>query len=154
MVQLLRRWSVLAALMLWQGGFTFYGAFVVPIGAEILGSHLDQGFITQQVTNRLNLIGALTLPILAWDVAACSGGRRWRLASWGFLAVTLGGLLGLHLRLDAMLDAEQQDILDPEAFRTTHQLYLLVSTVQWALALASLAQALWAWRKQDAQHAS
>ncbi len=150
MVKLLRRLVVLAALMLWQGGFTFYGAFVVPIGAEILGSHLDQGFITQRVTNRLNVIGAVALAILAWDVAVCPAGRRWRWASWGLLVASLCGLLWLHTSLDGLLDAEQQDILDPEAFRENHQLYLLVSTLQWVLALTSLAQALWAWRRQDA----
>ena len=67
MLTLLRRFSVIAALMFWQGGFTFYAAVVVPIGQENLG-HEEQGFITREVTNYLNLAGAAALLLLAWDV--------------------------------------------------------------------------------------
>ena len=67
---LLRRFLVLVALMFWLGGFTFYAAVVVPVGQEDLGSHLEQGFITRQVTKYLNLSGAIALLLLAWDVVA------------------------------------------------------------------------------------
>jgi hypothetical protein len=43
MIAMVRRFLVLAAVMFWQGGFTFYEAVVVPVGSEILGSHQDQG---------------------------------------------------------------------------------------------------------------
>ena len=82
--------------------------------------------------------GLLVRQALAFGQLGIAGGNAW----WIAMAAC---------RLDGMLDAEQHDILDPEAFRAAHQQYLLVSTVQWILALVSLAQALWAWRKQDAK---
>src|SRR5437899_2231150 len=59
MIAQLRRFTVLIALMFWQGGFTFYAAVVVPIGQEELGSHESQGFITRGVTNYQNRAGAI-----------------------------------------------------------------------------------------------
>ena len=46
--------------MLWQGGFLFYAAVVVPTGTEVLGS-FEQGRVTRHVTDWLNGIGAVTL---------------------------------------------------------------------------------------------
>ena len=66
---ILRRFLVLIALFFWQGGFTFYAAVVVPVGQQVLHSHLRQGFVTQQVTNYLNLTGAIALVPLAWEAA-------------------------------------------------------------------------------------
>jgi len=154
MLQLLRRFGVVAALMFWQGGFTFYAAVVIPLGADALGGHLEQGFITRRVSNYFNLAGAVALPILAWDVAASSDTVRWRRrlrwSLWGVLLATLAGLLWLHVRLDALLDADQHLILDQEAFRTQHRLYLNISTVQWVAGLAALALCLGAWRAENA----
>src|SRR2546428_9021513 len=76
MVTFLRRFLVLAALMFWQGGFTFYAAVVVPVGQQVLGSDLEQGFITRQVTQWLNVAGAVALVPLAWDVLAAERRRR------------------------------------------------------------------------------
>ena len=67
---LARRYLVLAALLFWQGGFTFYAVVVVPVGQEVLGSHKEQGFITREVTKYLNWAGAIALVPLAWDLAA------------------------------------------------------------------------------------
>ena len=76
MLILFRRFLVLVALMFWLGGFTFYASVVVPVGQRELGSHLEQGFITRQVTNYLNLSGAVALVVLAWDVAASRESSR------------------------------------------------------------------------------
>src|SRR5438876_4032563 len=108
MPTLVRRFLVLAALMFWQGGFTFYAAVVVPVGQAELGSHLQQGFITREVTNYLNLSGAAALMFLAWDVAASkekSRTIRWtRWTAWLGMAAILVPLLCLHQHLEQLLD--------------------------------------------------
>src|SRR5437899_8924195 len=101
MLTLARRLLVLAALMFWQGGFTFYSAVVIQVGAEVFHSHLDQGFVTQRVSNYLNLAGAAALPLLAWDVLASRDvrwRRRLRWAVWAVLAGTLALLAWMHVR--------------------------------------------------------
>jgi hypothetical protein len=152
MGQLLRRFTVAATLMFWQGGFTFYAAIVVPTGADVLGGHLEQGFVTRRVTNYLNLAGAAALPVLAWDVASSSDVVRWRRrlrwAIWALLVATLAGQVWLHVRLDRLLDAGEHVILDRAAFRWEHGFYLNVSTVQWFAGLIALFLSLWAWRAE------
>jgi hypothetical protein len=153
MLTLIRRFLVLAALMFWQGGFTFYSAVVIHIGADVLGSHLPQGFITRYVAMWLNVAGAITLPLLAWDTAVSSDRNRWRRrlrwALWGVLLVTLAALVPLHGRVDSALDAERMRILDRPSFEVEHQRYLFVATAQWAAALVALAASLAAWRAED-----
>jgi hypothetical protein len=153
MLTLSRRVLVLAGLLFWQGGFTFYSAVVVPVGRDVLGSHTRQGFVTRRVTDYLNLAGALALPVLAWDAAACRGRsalrRRVRWAAWAGMALTLGALAWMHPRLDALLDPSTFHVLDPEAFRVWHRCYLVTSTAQWACALAYGLLMVLAWREQD-----
>jgi hypothetical protein len=151
----LRRFVVVAALMFWQGGFTFYAAVVVPVGQEVLGSHLDQGLITRRVTRYLNLSGAAALVLLAWDGLASRDSHAWRRLgrwfAWAGLALTLGVLFWLHPRLDALFDPEAARILDRASFRTGHRWYLWVSTVQWGFAIAYAVVTLMVWRAADAQ---
>jgi hypothetical protein len=153
MVQLLRRFLVVAGLMFWQGGFTFYGAVVVPLGAEVLDSHLKQGFITRRVTNYLNLAGAVVLPVLFWDVLADADPARWRRrlrgGAWLVAAVTLGLLVWWHERLEVLLDPQQLAILDRPKYLERHEEYLFISTVQWAACLVGLTLTLWGWRAAD-----
>jgi hypothetical protein len=144
----LRRLLLLLALMFWQGGFMFYGAVVVPVGAEVLGSHREQGRVTRAVTHYLNAAGVVALALWAWDLAAGGGGRlRW--AVWGALAATLGLLAWLHLRLDALLDPGTAAVLDAAPFQPWHRCYLLVSTAQWALSVLLAALTVRAWWKAD-----
>jgi len=157
MLNLLRRFSVIAALMFWQGGFTFYAAVVVPVGQENLG-HEEQGFITREVTNYLNLAGAAALLLLAWDVVETADESRWRLwcrwLSWAGLLGTLAALVWLHPHLDRLLDLEARQILNSEArrlFRPRHRMYLWLSTAQWICAVVYLVITLLAWKAQDCQ---
>jgi len=150
-ITVLRRFLLVLALMFWQGGFMFYGGVVVEVGAVVLGSHRTQGFVTQAVTNYLNVAGAVALAVWAWDVAAGRAGieRRLRWVAWVALVVLLGVLVLLHPRLDAHLEADGFRVLDARAYHRLHQMYLFTSSVQWAGALVLLALTLRAWRAED-----
>jgi hypothetical protein len=153
--QLVRRYIVLVALMFWQGGFLFYSAVVVQIGQKVLDSPSDQGFITRQVTDYLNLSGAICLLLLAWDLISGgdpSRGRRW--ARWSLvliMAATLGLLVYLHARLDAQLDPVHRIVLYDREFYPLHRMYLWTQTVQWGAAMLYVALLIWAWRAEDAK---
>ena len=152
MGKIARRFLVLLVLMFWQGGFMFYGAVVVTVGTEVLGSHLQQGLITQRVTNYLNLAGLLALAVCAGEIAwteAASPTRRLRWLTWFFLLLAHGWLLWLHLRLDELIDGET--ILDPTTFKSLHRWYLNLSTFQWATSMAFLGTTLWTWKNADAR---
>ena len=123
----------------WYSGSFSSGAVVVPVGAGVLGSHRKQGFITRSVTHRLNAAGAVALAVWAWDLAAGpkrGAPRQLRWLGWGLLLALLGVLAWLHVRLDTLLDATTFRILDPPRYHRLHQGYLIVSTAQWALAVA------------------
>jgi hypothetical protein len=156
--KLVRRFIVLAALMFWQGGFLFYSAVVIHIGQQVLDVASDQGFITRQVTDYLNLSGAICLVLLAWDIAA--GGDASRLRQWGrwslmlVMAATLGLLAYLHVRLDAHLDPAERLVLHHKEFYPLHRMYLWTQTVQWSAAMLYLALMVWAWWAEDVNKTS
>jgi hypothetical protein len=156
--KIVRRGLVLAVLLFWIGGFTFYAAVVVPVGQEVLGSHRKQGFVTRQITHYLNLAGAVALVPLAWDTAVSRTGsprrRRARWAAWLGMGLTLGLLVWLHVRLDDLLDLESFAIRDSHAFYLDHQRYLWVSTAQWVCALVYGVLALQEWRDEDSTTSS
>src|SRR5947199_10070290 len=147
---LLRRFLVVAALMFWQGGFTFYAAVVVPLGQEMFGKR--QGFLTREVTDYLNLSGAIALLLLAGDIALVPdwSRRRWlRWGAWAVMTAALAALIWLRPQLDQYLDLEATRILDRPSFRFTHRWYLWISTVQWGAAIVYILLTLLAWRRQD-----
>jgi hypothetical protein len=148
-----RRFLVLAVLLFWMGGFTFYAAVVVPVGQEVLGSHRKQGFVTREVTRYLNLAGAVALLLLAWDLARARNtsryGRWARWAAWVGMALALGLLFWLHYRLDALLNPESFQILDSWAFYAQHQWYLWISTFQLGCAVVFGVLTIRAWREED-----
>jgi hypothetical protein len=148
----LRRFLVLVALFFWQGGFTFYAGVVVPTGTQVLRSERRQGFITRRVTYYLNLTAAGALAPLAWDVLAARDRvrrRRWRAALWLGMAGAQATLFVLHPYLDSLLQVKGGIVLDPEAFRPAHRLYLWVSTAQWGCGVLFLLLTLLAWRAED-----
>ncbi|HEY7425804.1 MAG TPA: hypothetical protein VH682_16360 [Gemmataceae bacterium] len=149
---LFRRFLVLAVLFFWQGGFTFYASIVVPVGQRVFG-HLRQGFVTRQVTVYLNLAGAVALAVLLGDLLLAREGAAWRQRGrwflWAGMLACLLLLFWLHGRLDELLVTKGRLILDLEAFRGRHRLYLWISTVQWALGLLYLFLILAGWRVED-----
>jgi hypothetical protein len=140
----LRRYLALLAIALWMGGFTFYTLIVIPTGAKVLGSERQVGFITQQVTQWLNLIGIGTLLLLLWNTLAelsSTPKRLFRLgliATWAAMAVTLIGLFISHGWIDALLDIENKKVHGLGHFYDLHRLYMVIATVQWCAALAHL----------------
>ncbi len=132
MVERIYRFACLTALAFWMGGFTFYALVVIPIGNRLLGS-IQQGLLTQQVTQWMNLIGLLTLALLL-PVARRS---RWLAADWLMMAACLLGLFWLHPRLDALIDRSIPAVTG-DNFYQWHQAYLVVVTTQWIAALVFL----------------
>lgn len=143
----LRRFLVLAALIFWQGGFTFYAGVVVPVGRATLGA--DQSIVTRRVTIFLNLAGAVALLLFAWDVEATTTRRAWRWTAWGGMALALPLLLWLHGRIDAAIDPTTASVHDYEAFYPSHRWYLWIGTVQCAFALVFTVSSLRAWQEVD-----
>jgi ABC-type xylose transport system permease subunit len=150
---LARRFLTLAGLMVWQGGFLFYTAFVVPIGTEFLGTATSQGFITRQVTNQMNRCGAVALAVMVWDLAASRDPRRlrWflRVALFTLMVAAAVALFDLHQRLESLLDVPNERVLDRQEFRPLHRIYLWVSSAQWGCAVLYLVLTVAAWRCED-----
>ncbi len=154
---MLRRSLVLVTLMFWQGGFTFYAGVVVPIGTQVLGGAQEQARVTRRVTPYLNLAGAVTLVVLAWDIVASRDPivrRRWlRWLTWGVQAVALAVLAWLYVRLEMLLHPESPQPTDRLSFRLLHRSYLWVSAVQWGFVLVFLVLTLRAWKAEDGRDA-
>ena len=139
-----RRFAVLAALGLWQGGFTFYAAFVVPAGTRILGSAAAQGFITREVAVALNWVGVVALAVCLLEAR-----DRGRFAAWLVMALLHAALFTLHPRLDGLLDPATESVINRPASYGWHRVYLWASAAQWSAALAFTVLSLLAWRRAD-----
>lgn len=143
-----RRFWVFQSLLLWQGGFLFYAAIVVPIGTDIHGS-FQQGLVTEQVTWYLNLIGLACLGFLLWEMVTSKGYplRRSRWAIWYTWLVTLLILIGLHEFLEPMIPSLylEGNFEIYQKFLFYHGVYLWISTLQWILGIGYLLTILKAW---------
>ena len=150
---LLRRCLVLAALVFWQGGTTFYAFVVVPSARSVLRPPWQQAFVTRSVTFALNVAALVALLLFAWDTAVTrdpSWRRRlWRWAGWTVQAVTLAALVWLHAQLAAHIDTENFRIVDAEGVRPIHYAYLAVAAVQWVCVTVFAGLTLAAWRAED-----
>ena len=118
---------------LWIGGLTFYAAVVGPIGSHVVG-RMDQGRITQHVTNWLNLFGVLA--IVALGLNACRERKPSIVVTWLGIALLQVSLLCLHPILDHHLAAVpvSSESSGP-LFYEWHRAYLIITTVMWVLAL-------------------
>lgn len=131
------QYTVIAAglLAMWLGALAFYAGVVVEVGADVLGSHTEFGFITRQVAVWLNTIGT-TISLILLVGLVISNEPPARRGQW-FLWFLIGGsqltLWILHPWLDALLDPSTRSILDGsgETFYLRHRIYLWVSALQW-----------------------
>ena len=147
------RFAVLASYALWIGGFTFYAAVVIPSGHAVLGDHTSVGFITQRVTQWLNVIAVIALAIFSIEayLARRAGfHRRGVVVLVAALAVFQLGLVVLHPHLDQLLDTQEQAVIDRRHFYQWHRIYLLTASAQWFAAVGYLWYLLRAWRGEDA----
>ena len=131
----LRRFLAVAALAVWIGGLTFYAVVVVPVGGELLGE-TQQGFVTQRVTNWLNVIGAVALLLVGAYLLEHRG--RLLCSNWCVLLLIEIGLCLMHVPLDRMLENETTSVLDPDRFYGIHRIYLLLTTAQWLFGVVAL----------------
>lgn len=146
---ILRRTLLLWLFMFWQGGFVFYGAVVVTIGAEELGDRA-QGFITRHVAFALNVTGFLVL--LAWLADLCMERSRFlwiRWVAWAFLLATLCILGPMQASMASLMDESTHRLTDHDFFGALHRWYLRISTFQWLAAVAFTYFTLQSWSSTD-----
>jgi hypothetical protein len=149
-----RRYCYILLMAAWMGGFTFYALIVIPTAERVLDSMRDTGFITQQVTRWLNLIGTGVLLILVWLLAAGWKKQPPRLrlglaATWVVMALAQAGLFMTHPLIDRFLEAQGHKLHHFEQFEKMHTVYLVFATVQWSAALLQIWFMLMVWRVQD-----
>lgn len=144
---------VLLAGAFWLGGLTFYAAVVIPTAHDVLGSHRRVGFITQRVTQGINLAGAAALAVLLIHLIACWPGRRWQrwglLATWLLMAGVQLALFRLHPALDRLLDDKSRQILDEYRFYGLHRIYLILTIIQQIGGIVHVFALVSLWRLRD-----
>jgi hypothetical protein len=148
-----RRFALLQALLVWQGGFLFYAAFVVPEGTDLFGA-TGQGAVTARVTDTLNLLGAVGVAVFAIELSYTRdpSPRRtaWRWWAWGVALLCQAVLFYVHLLLDYLMDDARRRVVVVGPFYAVHTVYLHTSTVQWLACLLLMWLTLRAWRAEDA----
>ena len=145
---------VLGAACLWLGGLTFYAAFVIPVLHDALGSHREAGFVTRTVTLRINLLAAIALPLLTWDLWLDSirppkTPHRVAVATLVIMALAQATLFYLHRVLDSQITTADRSIDAATGFYQVHRVYLLVTAAQWTAGLVHVAVMLSRWRRLD-----
>ena len=146
---------VLAVLAwaLWMGGFTFFTSVSLRVAHKVLSETQEFGFVTQVVTDRLNVIGLVAALLLLAQLAAhWQVLVRWRRLllgiTWFILAVTLAYLFHLHHAIAVLVDFEQRVVVDFETFGPVHRRYKQVASVQWLTAVFHLTVMLTASRSE------
>jgi hypothetical protein len=148
----LRRFLVFQTLLLWQGGFLFYTAVVVPIGTNRFGAE-GQGTVTARVTDVLNAVGVVGVAVLAVELGLSRDPSQLRTAVrwwlWGVALLSQALLLYLHVLMDAFMDPGRTRVVIRPPFYPVHRLYLWASTAQWLACFALTALTVAAWRAED-----
>jgi hypothetical protein len=122
----------LAAWAAWVGAFSLYFGVVAPTARQVLGHPPTVGLITQQVTWWF-LGAAVILAVTGMRPAMAAfrtGSRGWHFGL-GLWIITTGLQIACHPLLDRQLTSATVNVLDQEAFRPLHHLYLAAAMVQW-----------------------
>ena len=155
---IINRTLLLASFAMWFGGFGFYVSIVVPIGTDVLGSSLNQGMITRQVTQWINVFGGIAVAmmllesLLTWKYLPVAL-RLMQLGLCLLMIAALIGLVNLHPILDSMIDVAEVEVTDQVNFYPLHRVYLWVSTIQWIAAWIWLLVLMICWRMMAAPKA-
>ena len=155
---LIRAWCLLW-LIGWQGGFAFYSGVVVPLGAEVLGSDLEQGLVTRAVTPWLNGIGwtavistLAALSMTSWrPLTSGPTARSWKMAVGLtlYLMITLLVLSVLYGQVDQQVDPVNRQVLDYDAFYALHRVYLIIAASQWFSTLVLASVLIYGWMRSE-----
>lgn len=126
-------WSMLMILTFatWWGGITFYSLAVVPIGSEQIGS-TEQGFITEQVTWRHNLLLVVMTGLLL--IESWRQRHRWLGGLVAALVLVGAALFYQHARLTNLMDFSSRAVSD--SFYSQHAVYLWLTAAEWAIGIA------------------
>lgn len=137
-----------------MGGFTFFTSVSLRVAHKVLSESQEFGYVTQVVTDHLNVIGLIALLLLLAQLAAhwqvLVRWRRFLLGfTWLILAVTLAFMFNLHNAIDALVNFEQRVVIDYDAFEPVHRHYKQIATVQWLAAVVHLTVMLTASRSES-----
>ena len=155
---LLRVWC-LVWLLGWQGGFAFYSGVVVPVGSDVLGSELEQGWVTRSVTPWLNGLGGVgiascfvALKLTRWSHSKSTYGRWSKRLAYGiagYLTLSLLALIWVHGQVDLQLDPRSRQVVDYDAFYQVHRIYLILSTTQWLTTIVLAGGLIHGWTQRS-----
>ena len=139
----LQQYIAVAAIVVWLGGFSFYAVHVLRVGGHIVG-HLEQGYVTQKVTDTLNIIATVMLICVAVDIAVhlrYIAKPVLAIRGLGFVVMlaSLCLLFVIHNQLDALLDLETFRKPKYGEFHPHHQNYQMTMTFFWCGCVAELA---------------
>jgi hypothetical protein len=142
LIRSISRFISVCGVAFWLGGFTFHALVVIPAGHDLLGSRTI-GFVTQRVSETLNVAGVATLVLLLFNFILEWRGRSMlqQLAlalTWILLAATLCIQFGLHSKISSTLESTSRSIRDQSEFRRLHTAYERVAMVQWFSGLIHL----------------
>lgn len=153
MILTLRILLLFTTALFW-GGLTFYTGFVVAISHDVLNNPMDGGLITQQVTDLLQWLAAISVvPMAVNGIVIRSQLRRLGsalLVCTGVLSLTVIGLFVVHLQLDSVIDISEVEITDQIAFDNGHRRYNQLTTIEWSVTVVYLIITLFAWKAMDA----